>query len=192
MKRRLFAPLVLLTALALSACGGSPGGGSPGGDTPPPETDEHELSDGSTFEYTPPPQSAGKGGTATVVIDGRTYDFASEEWSSCRETVGLFAVNLDIVSVDGEAIDEDEGHLILVLPGPEGASDAVAEDVEVSVRVPDLEAGFGGITYQAGYWVDEEVTLARDGFAASGSQTLADETGQRPSVTAQIDARCTE
>jgi len=187
MKRPLLAPLVLLTALALSACAGDPGGGAP---SAPTETEGIELPGGTTF--TPPAQSARKGGTATVVIDGRTFAFASDEGASCREVVGLFSVEFDIVSVDGEGIDEDEGHLILRVPGPEGVSDVVAEQMEVSVRVPDLEAGLGGITYMAADWTDEAVTLTRDGFAASGSQTLADETGKRPSVTAQIDARCTE
>lgn len=188
MRRRLLAPLVLVTALVLSACAGEPGGGAPS--SAPTESDEVELPGGVTF--TPPAQSAGNGGTASVAIDGRSYVFASERGASCRDIGGLFSVTFDIVSADGEAFDKEEGQLVLVLPGPEGVSDVLAEDIEVTVTVPDVEQGFGRITYEAGHWTDEAVTLTRDGFTTSGSQILAEQSGQRPSVTAQIEARCTE
>ncbi|HRN29283.1 MAG TPA: hypothetical protein PK781_01940 [Terrimesophilobacter sp.] len=125
------------------------------------------------------------------MIDGRTYAFSSELSTSCRAIAGLLSVTLDIESVDGEAIDTEEGHLILGLPGPEGFSDAVAENVEVKVRIPNPE-DVGGLEYQAGDWVDEPVTLVRDGFSTSGTQILVNQSGAYPPVTAQIDARCTE
>jgi len=209
MKRRLLAPLVLLTALALSACGSDPGGAGadPGGGS----ARNSDL--GSGNDTGNDDDSNGRLATATVTVDSHTYEF---EYVFVEEMVHdaaarcdnfgeyYFQVALPLTAIDGAPFEGAEpGRLEVNI----WAADAPADDITntpesqrftyVSLGVPDgdgshlFEAGSAGIIKEQ----SPPVTLTFNGQNASGVQELLyeDWSSDQPTYViheADIDIAC--
>ena len=197
MKRRFLFPIVIATALALSACaGGAPA--SPGTPAAPPvgSGDEQSEAPADTGNQT---SEEPNGAEATVTIGDHVYEFSSNPaltWGkatrySCYPYMNTLQLNLPLVAIDGHAVDEGDGRLNMQVSNPGSAS---LDEVNIEIKAHDVEYVAGAaltiVDVQG-----QPITLTRDGFTISGSQDVYNRVYSAPDprvVTAQIDARCVD
>lgn len=178
--RVLLAAVALAAALALSACAN--GGATPPASENPPVTTP-DAPGGADAN-----PSATSGGTATVVVDGVSYGFGSENDTACMDQNGLLAITLPLVSRNGEPADASAGHLEVLLPTPATRAEG-RDDSSVRIRLPEAEGASYSASTIVGYGEPEPVTLDLDGQSVSGIQILHS-AGGHPSIEARIDAVC--
>ncbi|HRN29280.1 MAG TPA: hypothetical protein PK890_06230 [Terrimesophilobacter sp.] len=184
MNRRLLFPLVIASALLLSACASGPPAG-PGGPADPP------AAPGAGATEKP------SGAEATVTVGGHVYEFSSDPaltWGKahpgpCTEFMSTLKIDLWLVAVDGAPAEELDGSLTVTVSNPISES---SNEVSITIKDEELELVAGAALTIVDV-DDQPITLARDGYTISGSQPVYNRVYSAPEprvVTAQIDARC--
>lgn len=133
--------VALVMAVVLAACGGDSGDDGGSNDTSQPDATQPAPDDGGSDDTQPPPDDGGDDGegegpsTATVTLNGETYEFSSEGALVAQCLTDLFG----IMSVQLQMADGGDGSISLQILHPDTDPSVVGQNNAIEVTIGDVD-----------------------------------------------------